>query len=199
MSNDATKRKPSSNKKILGILQFIMPLLLIALGILLIRRRDALNNVFMAIGIFIALVGLIYTVIYFATKQYEKRTSYLVSGIGMLLIGGIIIIIPFLADTFIPFCIGLFILISGISGLIDALQLKKISTSWQIPLCFSILITLMGIAVLICTFYLSGVVWIVIGVMLIISGLMRFINAIISTQTKKKHPTIVIEGDAKEV
>ena len=169
MSNDATKQKSSSNKKLLGIMQYIMPLLQIALGILLIRRRDALNNVFMAIGIFIALVGLIYTVIYLATKQYEKKPSYLASGIGMLLIGGIVIIIPFLADTFIPFCIGLFILISGVSGLIDALQLKKISTSWQIPLCFSILITLMGIAVLICTFYLSGVVWIVIGVMLILS------------------------------
>jgi len=73
MSNDATKQKSSSNKKLLGIMQFIMPLLLIALGILLIRRRDALNNVFMAIGIFIALIGLIYTVIYLATKQYEKN------------------------------------------------------------------------------------------------------------------------------
>lgn len=199
MSNDTTKQKSSSNKKLLGILQFIMPLLLIALGILLIRRRDILNNVFMTIGIFIALIGLICTVVYFATKQYEKKPSYLAYGIGMLLIGGIIIIIPFLADTFIPFCIGLFILVSGISGLMDALQLKKISTNWQIPLSFSVLITLMGIAVLICTFHLSGVVWIVIGVILIISGLMRLVNAIISTRTKKKHYTVIIEGDAKEV
>ncbi len=199
MSNDTPNKKQSSQKKLLSIMQFVMPLLLIALGILLIRRRDALNTVFMTIGIFIALIGLIYTVIYYATKQYEKKPSYLASGIGMLLIGGIIIIIPFLADTFIPFCIGLFILVSGISGLTDALQLKKFSADWQIPLCFSVLITLMGIAILICTFYLSGVVWIVIGVMLIISGVMRLINAVISTRAKKKHVSAVIEGDAKEL
>ena len=180
-------------------MQFVMPLLLIALGILLIRRRDALNTVFMTIGVFIALIGLIYTVIYYATKQYEKKPPYLASGIGLLLIGGIIIVIPLLADTFIPFCIGLFILVSGVSGLIDALQLKKFSTDWQIPLSFSVLITLMGVAVLICTFYLSGVVWIVIGVMLIISGLMRLVNAVISARAKKKHGTTVIEGDVKEL
>ena len=199
MSNDTPNKKTSSQKKLFSIMQFVMPLLLIALGILLIRRRDALNTVFMTIGVFIALFGLIYTVIYYATKQYEKKPPYLASGIGLLLIGGIIIVIPLLADTFIPFCIGLFILVSGVSGLIDALQLKKFSTDWQIPLSFSVLITLMGVAVLICTFYLSGVVWIVIGVMLIISGLMRLVNAVISARAKKKHGTTVIEGDVKEL
>lgn len=199
MSNDTPNKKTSSQKKLFSIMQFVMPLLLIALGILLIRRRDALNTVFMTIGVFIALIGLIYTVIYYATKQYEKKPPYLASGIGLLLIGGIIIVIPLLADTFIPFCIGLFILVSGVSGLIDALQLKKFSTDWQVPLSFSVLITLMGVAVLICTFYLSGVVWIVIGVMLIISGLMRLVNAVISARAKKKHGTTVIEGDVKEL
>ena len=158
----ATKtKKKTDNKKMMQALQFIIPLLLIGLGVLLIRRRDALNQVFMAIGI---------------------------------------VIIPFLADTFIPFCIGLFILISGITGLMDAFQLKKFSSDWQIPLAFSVLITLMGVAVLICTFYLSGVVWIIIGIMLIVSGLMRFINAIISANARKKQiPDDVIEGEATEV
>ena len=194
----ATKtKKKTDNKKMMQALQFIMPLLLIGLGILLIRRRDALNQVFMVIGIVIALIGLIYTVVYYATK---KKPPYLASGIGLLVIGGIIIIIPFLADTFIPFCIGLFILISGITGLMDAFQLKKFSSDWQIPLAFSVLITLMGVAVLICTFYLSGVVWIIIGIMLIVSGLMRFINAIISANARKKQiPDDVIEGEATEV
>ena len=192
----ATKtKKKTDNKKMMQALQFIMPILLIGLGILLIRRRDALNQVFMVIGIVIALIGLIYTVVYYATKQYEKKPPYLASGIGLLVIGGIIIIIPFLADTFIPF-----ILISGITGLMDAFQLKKFSSDWQIPLAFSVLITLMGVAVLICTFYLSGVVWIIIGVMLIVSGLMRFINAIISVNARKKQiPDDVIEGEATEV
>ena len=91
----ATKtKKKTDNKKMMQALQFIMPLLLIGLGVLLIRRRDALNQVFMAIGIVIALIGLIYTVVYYATKQYEKKPPYLASGIGLLIIGGIIIIIP---------------------------------------------------------------------------------------------------------
>lgn len=82
----------------------------------------------------------------------------------------------------------------------DAFQLKKFSSDWQIPLAFSVLITLMGVAVLICTFYLSGVVWIIIGIMLIVSGLMRFINAIISANARKKQiPDDVIEGEATEV
>ena len=116
MAATKTKKKKTDNKKMMQALQFIMPLLLIGLGVLLIRRRDALNQVFMAIGIVIALIGLIYTVVYYATKQYEKKPPYLASGIGLLVIGGIIIIIPFLADTFIPFCIALFILNSAISG-----------------------------------------------------------------------------------
>ena len=69
----ATKtKKKTDNKKMMQALQFIMPILLIGLGVLLIRRRDALNQVFMVIGIVIALIGLIYTVVYYATKQYEK-------------------------------------------------------------------------------------------------------------------------------
>ena len=177
MAATKTKKKKTDNKKMMQALQFIMPLLLIGLGVLLIRRRDALNQVFMAIGIVIALIGLIYTVVYYATKQYEKKPPYLASGIGLLII-----------------------LISGITGLMDAFQLKKFSSDWQIPLAFSVLITLMGVAVLICTFYLSGVVWIIIGIMLIVSGLMRFINAIISANARKKQiPDDVIEGEATEV
>ena len=50
----ATKtKKKTDNKKMMQALQFIIPLLLIGLGVLLIRRRDALNQVFMAIVILI--------------------------------------------------------------------------------------------------------------------------------------------------
>jgi uncharacterized membrane protein HdeD (DUF308 family) len=186
MSKSETTQK--SSKKLLNFVQVILPFLLIALGILLIKQRDALNTVFTAIGAVIALLGLIYAVIYFSTKQYESRPSYLAIGLGLLIIGGILVVIPFLADTFIPFCIGLFVLISGISSFVDAWQIKKVSPNWQIPMLFSILIILMGVAVLLCTFHMSGVVWIVIGVILIASGVMRLINSIISIHSKKKPP-----------
>ena len=47
----ATKtKKKTDNKKMMQALQFIMPILLIGLGVLLIRRRDALNQVFMVLA-----------------------------------------------------------------------------------------------------------------------------------------------------
>ena len=50
MAATKTKKKKTDNKKMMHALQNIMPLLLIGLGVLLIRRRDALNQVFMPIG-----------------------------------------------------------------------------------------------------------------------------------------------------
>ena len=45
----------------------------------------------------------------------------------------------------------------------------------------------------------NGWMWII-GIMLIVSGLMRFINAIISANARKKQiPDDVIEGEATEV
>lgn len=197
-----SKTKPVSSGKLSSVLQMLMPLLLIALGVLLIMQRNALNSVFSSIGIFLALLGLICVVIYCATKQYEKKPPYLVMGIGLLLFGGIFIAIPFFADQLIPFCIGLFILINGISGIRDAWQMKRISSSWQVLMVFAVLITLMGIATLVCAFHLSGVVWVVIGVLLIISGAMRLFNAFLSliARTKqKKHSGDVISAEATEV
>lgn len=166
------------------IMHTIAPILLIALGILLIVNRSHLDTIFSAFGSIIMLIGLIKIVIYYAIKPYEKKAYHLQHGIIVLLIGAILTFVPFFANQFIPFCIGLLILISGISGIINATNLKKISHNWQIPFAFGILITLMGISTIICSMRLSGVIWIVIGVMLIISGIMSIINAIIENHSK---------------
>ena len=60
------------------LLPFVLPLCLIILGIVLLANAKVVNGIFLALGILIALVGLVEVVIYASRKKFhpESRESF---------------------------------------------------------------------------------------------------------------------------
>ena len=55
------------------LLPFVLPLCLIILGIVLLANAKVVNGIFLALGILIALVGLVEVVIYASRKKFQPE------------------------------------------------------------------------------------------------------------------------------
>ena len=75
------------------LLPFVLPLCLIILGIVLLANAKVVNGIFLALGILIALVGLVEVVIYASRKKFHPESRYLVTGIILMVIGALLIIL----------------------------------------------------------------------------------------------------------
>ena len=87
------------------LLPFIGPVLLIAIGILLLVNSDLLNKICIVCGSILALLGFTEIVIYSATVKYEKRPRILGTGIILLVLAAIFILIPITFDLLKPFAL----------------------------------------------------------------------------------------------
>lgn len=187
------KMKSKTSKRILYILlPFILPICLIALGILLLVNETLFNKIFFLLGIFITLIGLIEVVIYASRRKYEVQAHFLVTGCALLLIGGIFIIIPFTVNTVIPVLIGICILGIGISGIMNTHSFRRNNTNILIPMIFAVTTCLLGLFILIYVLFFSqNAGWNMIGILMIISGVLRILNEIAARISIPK--TVVVE------
>lgn len=196
------KEKSKKTKQILYILlPFVLPLCLIALGILLLTNEALFNRIFLAFGILIALAGLIEIVIYASRRKYEVQTQFLVTGSILLIVGAVLIIVPLAVNTLIPVMIGICVLGFGISGITNTMAFRQADSSVIVPMLFAVTNCLLGVFVLIYVLFVnSSAGWNVIGILMIISGVLRMINELLArihvpkTATIKEEP---IEAEAK--
>lgn len=174
--------KTKSSKRILYILfPFILPLCLILMGILLLVNEELFNNIFLAFGVLIALIGLVEVVVYASRRKFEVQTQYLVTGIILIVVGAVLIIVPFTVNKLIPVLIGVCILASGISGAANTLTFRKEESSVLAPMIFAMTNCLLGAFILIYVLFVNqNAGWNVIGVLMIISGVLRMINEVLA-------------------
>lgn len=192
MSNKTPKTK--FGKQMLYILlPFVLPLCLIILGIVLLANAKVVNGIFLALGILIALVGLVEVVIYASRKKFHPESRYLVTGIILMVIGALLIILPFTINNLIPIILGLSVLGSGISGITNTLAFRREDTNILASMLFAVTNCLLGVFILIYVLFISDQAgWNVIGILMIISGVLRLINEIIA-RVAPKHSGAVIE------
>lgn len=163
------------------LLPFVLPLFLIGMGILLLVNEKLFNHIFLAFGILIALIGLIEVVIYASRRKFEIQTQYLVTGIIFMVIGAILIIVPFTVNTLIPVLIGICILASGISGAVNTMTFRKENSNVLIPMIFAVTNCLLGVFILIYVLFVNqNAGWNIIGILMIISGVLRMINEVLA-------------------
>lgn len=192
------KTKSNLSKRILYILlPYVLPLCLIALGIVLLINEALLNQIFLAFGILVALIGLIEIVVYASRRKYEVQQKFLVTGIILLILGAILMIVPFTINTLIPVLIGVCILGSGISGIANTLSFRSENSSILIPILFALTNCLLGIFILIYVLFVNqNAGWNVIGIFMIISGALRIINEIAArTAAPKVSKVVEVETD----
>lgn len=182
MAKQKTTSNKSASKRFLYILlPFVLPICLIALGILMLANEDLVNSVFSAFGILLALIGLVEVVIYASRRKYEVQPQFLITGIVLLVVGIGLIIVPFTVNKLIPVIIGICVLASGVSGAVNTFTFRKEHSSVLIPLLFAITNCLLGIFILIYVLFINqNAGWNVIGILMIISGALRVINEILA-------------------
>jgi uncharacterized membrane protein HdeD (DUF308 family) len=171
MENHKGKRNDLFEK----IMSVAMPIFAIVLGIFMLVNPVMTQYIFLVFCLLILECGIIEITIYYAVRPYAKKRKHFRNGV-ILVIGGIVLLLAYyLTNMLLPFCVGLLLCVRGAFGVYGALQLKSSCVSWQASMAISGLVFLMGIAVLIFTFFTDWI-WILTGVLLIISGLLWLIS-----------------------
>ena len=171
-----SKKTPFSKRMFYVIFPFVLPLCLIALGILLQVNEKLVNGIFTTLGILIAVIGLIEVVVYASRRQCQppQPAKTLTTGIILLILGALLIILPFTINKLIPIILGICVLCNGISGIVNTMEFRKADTNIVASMLFAVTNCLLGI-----------------GILMIISGVLRMINEIVARLAPKYSGNVV--------
>lgn len=154
----------------------VTSIIMLILGILLLVKPDfIINIVSTVIGIIILIPGIISLVDYFKTKY----SANLVLGVVACILGMVFIFNPKLISSILPFVLGIYFIISGISKLQYGLELRKNKVVNYMPsVITSILILVCGALMIINPFGGALAITQVLGIFMIIYAVLDIYNVI---------------------
>lgn len=157
------------------------------MGVVLLFLPSLTNKVVGIItGIIFLLSGLNSIYKYFHREGAKIYSLNLVFGVLYILLGGIIIVYPFSVVDFITICLGIYMIINGLSKMNYAVWLKKgEEDSWLVTLVSGILIAVIGILVVFNPFA-SLTITKLAGAFLIITGIIDLTDTILFKKRSKE-------------
>lgn len=157
------------------------------MGVVLLFLPSLTNKVVGIItGIIFLLSGLNSIFKYFHREGAKIYSLNLVFGVLYILLGGIIIVYPFSVVDFITICLGIYMIINGLSKMNYAVWLKKgEEDSWLVTLVSGILIAVIGILVVFNPFA-SLTITKMAGAFLIITGVIDLTDTILFKKRSKE-------------
>lgn len=157
------------------------------MGVVLLFLPSLTNKVVGIItGIIFLLSGLNSIYKYFHREGAKIYSLNLVFGVLYILLGGIIIVYPFSVVDFITICLGIYMIINGLSKMNYAVWLKKgEEDSWLVTLVSGILIAVIGILVVFNPFA-SLTITKLAGAFLIITGVIDLTDTILFKKRSKE-------------
>ena len=157
------------------------------MGVVLLFLPSLTNKVVGIItGIIFLLSGLNSIFKYFHREGAKIYSLTLVFGVLYILLGGIIIVYPFSVVDFITICLGIYMIINGLSKMNYAVWLKKgEEDSWLVTLVSGILIAVIGILVVFNPFA-SLTITKLAGAFLIITGVIDLTDTILFKKRSKE-------------
>ncbi len=157
------------------------------MGVVLLFLPSLTNKVVGIItGIIFLLSGLNSIFKYFHREGAKIYSLNLVFGVLYILLGGIIIVYPFSVVDFITICLGIYMIINGLSKMNYAVWLKKgEEDSWLVTLVSGILIAVIGILVVFNPFA-SLTITKLAGAFLIITGVIDLTDTILFKKRSKE-------------
>lgn len=174
---------------------------ILVIGIFLFIQPDTvIRMISVVLGIIFLIPGLTALIDYFK----EKNSSSLVLGIITILVSLILIIKTDLVASILPFILGIYFVVNGITRLQYALELKKDGyTSFTTSLVFSLLIMLCGILFILNPFEGAMALTQMIGMFMIIYAALDISNTVVIKRGMKvvtkdmKNAVIEIEAEEK--
>lgn len=159
----------------------VLSLCLIILSLFLIFKPDiSLTVMFIILGIFLLVIGIMHTVSYFSSSKEFKALSFeLVEGIVYSIIGLVVIFNPNIIKAFLPIIIGSWMIIGSIIKFQISLNLKSADeNNWIIILVLSLVTLTLGIVMIINPFATLSTLTVICGVMLLISEIINVFDSI---------------------
>ena len=155
----------------------IISIIIFIIGIcLLLWSESIINIVAVMIGALFLISGIFNAINYF--KSIENRSINITAATIKIVLGAILVIKPSLLSEIISFIIGLLILITSISHLINTLN-NKSSSNYNVTLGLSITGIVIGILCIVGKFLLPNIILQFIGLMLIIFSIVNIIDTIL--------------------
>lgn len=114
---------------------------------------------------------------------YEARNEkiWLITGIVLLVLGIIFILSPEFVIGFVPIILGIYLLVQGVTGIVFAIDLKKLGRiRWPISLSISAIVTVAGLLLVFNPFSVYELVFLAAGIGLIINALSIFARRLLS-------------------
>lgn len=173
---------------------------ILVIGIFLFIQPDTvIRMISVVLGIIFLIPGITALIDYIK----EKNSSSLVLGIITILVSLILIIKTDLVASILPFILGIYFVVNGITRLQYALELKKDGyNSFTTSLVFSILIMLCGILFILNPFEGAMALTQMIGMFMIIYATLDICNTVVIKRgmkvVAKEMKNAVIEVEAKE-
>ena len=159
----------------------ILSICFVILSLFLIFKPDtSLNVVFIFLGIFLVILGIIHTVSYFSSTKETKTFSFeLIEGLICIILGMVIVFNPSMIKAFLPIMVGCWIITNSVLKIQFGFNLKSADNpSWKIILISSILNLIFGIVMVFNPFATMAALTIICGIMLLVSELINIFESI---------------------
>lgn len=172
--------------------KFISSLIYVALGLILVVYPTLIGETicWMLAGA-AAAMGIIHIIGYVMSKgakQPDDNSNGLATGIVLLLLGLFIVIKQEFVISIIPFILGFMITVKGVIGVQSALNLKRFGYgNFKGSLVAAILVMVFGILMMMNPFSTVKVLFTMIGIGLLVSGIVDIAANIVITREMKKY------------
>lgn len=190
--------------KKMNMTSIIFSVIFILIGtFLLARPEDAIHLVSYALGIILALWGIISIVQFFTDKESQNYLEFsFILGVFMFIFGIIILVKPNTIASIIPLLLGIWMLINGVTKLSYALTLNKNKNAAS-SIIISILIIVLGILLVFNPFAGAKTLVQILGVSIIVYSVLDLvecfaIRSIVKKESKKEIENTVIEAEYEE-
>ncbi|MBD8922250.1 hypothetical protein EGR52_02355 [bacterium] len=166
---------------------FLTAISTIVVGGILMFMPNLTNKIIgIVIGVIFLLSGLSSVYKYFNRDGAKLYSMNLIFGILYALLGILLIIYPYTVVEFVTVCLGIFMIINGVSKANYALWLKRGNEdSWLITLATGILIAIIGLLVIFNPFA-SLTLTKLVGVFLIITGALDIMDIVLFKNRSKE-------------
>ncbi len=188
----------------MNMTSIIFSVLFILIGtFLLARPEDAIHLVSYALGIILALWGMISIVQFFTDRESQNYLEFsFILGVFMFIFGIIIIVKPNTIASIIPLLLGIWMLINGVTKLSYALTLNKNKNAAS-SIIISILIIVLGILLVFNPFAGAKTLVQILGVTIIVYSVLDLaecfaIRRIVKKETKDQIKNTIIDAEFEE-
>lgn len=174
----------------------VASIVILVLGILLLVKPDFIINIVSTVmGVVILVPGIISLADYFKTKY----NANLVIGVVACIIGVIFIFNSKFVSSILPFLLGIYFIINGISKLQYALELRKNKVVNYMPsILIAVLILACGVLMIVNPFGGALAITQVIGIFMIVYSLLDIYSAVIIKKEIKKIDEEPVVYETKE-